>query len=622
MDRREQARHDGPIRYRQALIQHPTVRVTERQASYPAHMVEPTPTDSQASVDLGSLDLLAAEIRDATDPIEQERLYELADRLGVNLSHVVLRAELKARFPEVQYVRRAFCWRDDTAASNTDVHSPSDTATALAELLEAWTAATTQDDRARLTLRIGEAVASGSLSDSEITLARGVGAVEGEATWNLIPLDGSLSIPIIMRLAERAPSAWLIDAATTLPARAADAPKRRLQDLSVLERNEIAAHAIDRWTSSPSPDADTPGRVRRLRAAVGDEFTPLLVTNALSAARRIVETNGEEDESLQSLAALASLLSAAEPAMVAAGVDRAFDDREPMRRWLKALAAGGKNSSDRAKLISAIAATQIQSAIFDSAVYDGLDIKALGELLSEPHLSELLGRGLADHVRAPVKQATPAKVGKALAAVADFPVLEPLVPVDYLAKRLESNEPSSRLARAVAGAIVEEAVREERELAEAQRDALREQLTAARAEAASARQLAEQAEERAAAADLRWRQALGASAGAHDAQLRQAQIDALRAWADHIEDDRSVAATIEQPELLERQLNAAIRRIQSFAVKVEGQPGEHVAFDPKRHEPLDLDPGTTVEVITPAYMLADSATPLRYGLVRQIPVVD
>jgi molecular chaperone GrpE (heat shock protein) len=356
---------------------------------------------------------------------------------------------------------------------------------------------------------------------------------------------------------------------------------------------------------------------------VGDEFTPLLVTNALSAARRIVETDGEDDESsLQSLAALASLLSTAEHAMVVAGVDRVFDDREPMRRWLTALAASGKNSSDRAKLVSAVAATQIQSAIFDSAVYDGLDIKALGALLSEPHLSELLGRGLSDHLRAPVKQATPATVGKALAAVADFPVLEPLVPVDYLAKRLESNEPSSRLARAVASAIVEEAVREERELAETQCDALREQLTAARAETASARQLAEQAEERAAAADLRWRQALAASAGAHDAQLRQAQIDALRAWVDHIEDDRSVAATIEQPELLERQLNNALRRIQSFAVKVEGQPGQHVAFDPKRHEPLDLDPGTTVEVVTPAYMLADSATPLRYGLVRQIPVAD
>ena len=81
-----------------------------------------------------------------------------------------------------------------------------------------------------------------------------------------------------------------------------------------------------------------------------------------------------------------------------------------------------------------------------------------------------------------------------------------------------------------------------------------------------------------------------------------------------------VAATIDRSELLEQHLNSALRKLRSFAVNVEGQPGEHVAFDPKRHEPLDLEPGTTVEVVTPTYMLGDSATPLRYGLVRQVSV--
>ena len=440
-----------------------SVRGQDPHAFYPACMVEPTPTDRQARVDPESLERLGAEIRDASGPIEQDRLYELADRLGIDASQVILRTELKARFPEVQYVRRAFSWRAE-AEPDSEIDSTTPPTLAFAELLDTWAAEPSPEARDGLARQISEAVNAGSLSDSDIALARGVGAVDGDIAWSLIPLDGSVPGPIITRLAERATSAWLIDAATALPARAADAPKRRLHDLPVVERNEIAAQAIDRWTNGPAPASDAPGRIRRLRTAVGEEFTPLLVTSALNAARRTVESDGETDEfSLQLLASLASFLATAEPEMVVAGIDRVFNDRELMRRWLAALASSGKNSSDRVKLISVTASTQIRSAIFDSAVYDKFDIKVLGALLSEPHMSELLSNGLADHVRTSVKRATPTKVGQALAAVADFPVLEHLVPVDYLSKRLESDEPSARLARAIASTLVDDAVREARE---------------------------------------------------------------------------------------------------------------------------------------------------------------
>ena len=81
---------------------------------------------------------------------------------------------------------------------------------------------------------------------------------------------------------------------------------------------------------------------------------------------------------------------------------------------------------------------------------------------------------------------------------------------------------------------------------------------------------------------------------------------------------RSVLATFESSALVEQHLAQSVRRIEQFGVTVDGHPGDRVGYDPAWHDHVDLDTGVEVEVLTPAYRLTDSVTPLRYGRVRRV----
>jgi hypothetical protein len=578
-------------------------------------MAEPTDSSSTPVQAAEPLLALAGLIRDAGAAVSESLVAVWAEELGVGFSSDgELRRQLTRQYPGIVYSRltKSYSWDDARPERATDAPPTLD------ELLARWTEELSLDERGQLRDQIGRLISSGTPGEATTALAQALGAIEGSPDWRVVPCGDNLSPAMIDRLAGRAEPSWLLEAATMLPSRRADTPKKRLQALPVVDRNEIAAAAIGRWLANGSPDRPASQRLRRLKAAIGDEFTPLFVGAVVQGAERLTALGRVSDQETQrDLAALAFLLASADLAMAVEAIGHHFRDTESLRRWALAVAAESKSSADRAALITAIAGSEMRAAIFSSDLYQGLDIETLGRMLSQPEFVGLTS-GLVEHVRPAVRRAVPAKVGLALAAVATFPVLEPFIPLDLLSNLLTTEEASSRVARAVAGRLVENAVSDERELSERREARLAGDLEALRAKLALVGEQARVAEERAAASQLKLRQAIGHSSAARAAELRQAQIDALRALAETIEETRNVLATLETSALADQHLASAIRRIEAFGVAVEGQPGERVTYDPALHQTLDLEPGTAVELLTPVYRLADSATPLRYGLVRRV----
>lgn len=574
-------------------------------------MAEPNDTPSANE----PLRALAALIQDSQSEVAESEVAEWADQLDVPFTtDNELRRRLTRQFPEVSYSRisKSFVWDADRPERS---RQPEPT---LMELCDRWIGDLSVDDRNELRSQIQRRITSTAAPREDVALVQAIDAAEGVPDWSKVPCGDDLSTAMIDRLVERADPLWLLEAAATLSSRRAEPPRKKLQELPVFKRNELAAEAVRRWIANPTPEGSTSKRLRRLKVAIGDEFTPLLVSVLTGEAAKLISKGRVDDEETQrDLSALAFLLAASEPNMAVGAISDAFSDAQVLRQWVLAVARNSKSNADRVALTSLIAASGRESAIFDSAVYLGLDIDSIGKMLSQDDFEPLLERGLGDHVGPAVRNAIPLKIGPALNAVATYPVLEPLVPLASLTNLLGRDEASSRVGRQIAEQLISEALAVERESASRRIAGLDGELLALRTQLTNALDEVRNTEERRAATETKWREAIGQSGAARSAELRQAQIDALRALAENIEDTRSVLATLESTAVVDQHLKASTRRIEAFGVLVEGHPGDTVAYDATIHNSLDVEPGTEVELLTPVYRLADSATPLRYGLVRR-----
>ena len=110
----------------------------------------------------------------------------------------------------------------------------------LAGLCERWLDELNDEERTRLRELIGQRIAGSDVSPDDRALAVALGAATGSADWTRVPVRDDMSIRMIERLTEVADQSWLIEAATMLSTRRADAPKKKLQEFPVHERNEIS----------------------------------------------------------------------------------------------------------------------------------------------------------------------------------------------------------------------------------------------------------------------------------------------------------------------------------------------------------------------------------------------
>lgn len=576
-------------------------------------MSDGQPIGSSTSDESVALEALAGLIRDAGAPVASPQVDEWADQLGLELARIG--RVLTRRFREISYIRidETYVWRErDAAAAVGESATSRDIQTSVMKQIVAWVAAA-PDERAVMADDLRDRLDGLDQSHPALHVARAVGVDSGEVDWHLIEVDEKIDARVVELLEKRAPRWWLLQVATAPPAKRRDDVRKRLLELPSVDRNELAAEAIVRWVLDDSPPSDLAGSLRRLKPIVGDEMTQRFLRAAIDAAQAMMSrpSSDDQEESDRILAALAVTVARSE--LLEAELSR-MSGPDAARHWILAMARASRSLSDRAALIASVAGSEHRAALFDRAVFDGLDIDVLGRTLSLATVEPLLERGLGDHVSPAVRSAMPTKIGLALAAFAEYPVLEQLAPTDYLGNLIERDEASARVLRAISERLVTAAVDAERDVANEMVSRLREEQEEARRRVIELEAALHDQTKRSERAEERWRSAIGDSTSASAAELRQAQLDVLRSFAEVIEGIRSVQAH-DSTGLIGPQLSAATRAIESFGVILDGRPGEMVPFDPARHQDVGVDPGTMVAVVTPTYRVKDSDTPLRYGLV-------
>lgn len=555
------------------------------------------------------LDAIATLIQDAGEPVAFEQVLSWVDDLGaVFKSESDLQRKLTRRFSQIKFSRvsSSFTWSEEPSEKpTTDAPPP------LLDLIKSWNAAT-QAERQSLDTQITARSADQTSDPSAVQLARALGVITGEIDWSELSPDTCVTADVLTVVAGSAPPWWTFDACVTLATKPAGAIRKHLQAQPEIDRLEIAASSLDRWYSEPVvPDAAA--RVRRIRTAVGVPPNQLLLRAALGHALGFADDRNRDAD----LLALTSLVLESESDELDSALDH-ISDTAGVKTWLTVLATMKCPESDRSRLIAAVARTKHRTALFDKSVFMGLSLDALGGLLAGDPFPALLDRGLDAHVRDAVDTATPTKLGLALAPVASHPHLAPLMPIGLLTKLMKGKEASATIARESAHELIEQALSDQHDRHQLEIEQIRTELDAADSARRHTEEVTTAERRRADDAEERLRRAIKDSTTASSGELRQAQLDVIRSMVDHavrLGDARSVADNPEPFLALETSLE---KQLLEFDVRAVGQRGASVEYDPALHEPVDVEPGTEVELVRPAFLIGDTLTPLRYGLVRQI----
>ena len=483
-----------------------------------------------------------------------------------------------------------------------------------------------------------------SLTPTQRALAV-VAGVEGAVlpAWEDVSLDGleeRLADVLLDRAA--AEQAWAFLAGIALdpgrPARAARAAELLLAGPAEKRDAHIAAALRKLAAEIPtgadlSPNLELIDRRRPLvERALGDRATQPALGGLVALAFAVPrDTTAELAASLRrwalvtaakvasSRAALASALESSSPSAIQRAVmatvlgGEPFDPDGPRIRWLASLSKWQPTAPE----------------LYDKLVWwTGLGLDDLPVVNDDPDLGPILRSELGRQRLLPsaierTLSADPSSLARVLALPdAIVSAVDPGLVVEA-GSRLPPDQAISTMVNAL-GAMAKEAaerrhasemdaVRVEHEHAiKSLRNALDEQARAAASAAARRDAIAGELDE------LRGHQLTRS-----DAHRRQAQLEALRAVADLVQEVRSsmtaVAAGTIGVEEVDRRL---LRLAEDVGVVVDAPPGAEIRLNRALYRPIGDDPdeGALVRVVEPAYVTraGGGVTPLRYGYVEAV----
>lgn len=319
------------------------------------------------------------------------------------------------------------------------------------------------------------------------------------------------------------------------------------------------------------------------------------------------------------LVRLADLLATTERSALASQL--AVDAIQPsvLSRWFAALTADDvPDSRARLHLLDSAGSARRFDALDDPRIFEGLSLDHIGQLLSADWATAWISRTSTSTPQQAVAKSVGAQLGPAIAAVTGSPVLEPLLPMARLQKMVQADRPDARVIRSITGSADRDALHDRVRDLESEIEVLRdERATADRANQALEHELHE-ARRASARLDQQLRDERASKVQTRDSDVNQGRIDSLRSLVDLISTLQHSMSALGNPPVLESVVSDATRSLTQFGVEVVGEPGTRTAYEPRLHGQLEIEPGTDVECVHPAYLLAGSVTPLRQGEVRPI----
>lgn len=557
--------------------------------------------------DVDWLSALGEMIRDSDEPVALEQVINWADQLEADYQSVAdLQRKLTRTFKEVTFSRSSstFIWSAAAKARSTAAEPVS-----LLEMIRSWVKAD-GTEQSRIASEIREFGQGSSKQAGAVELSIALGITSGEVTWSELSAEDCLTAGALPDVMLKAPLWWCLGAAVTLPTKSAGGIRKYLQSQPESDRIEAAALLLEQWYSEPIGQ-DVSQKVRRLGSALGVQPGGVLLGTAIQHALLFTSDRKRSTD----LLVLTSLITESAWEELQAALKHA--NAMALQRLLEALAHMKCPELERSKLILAVACSDHSEALLSETVFMGLSLDVIGGLLAEKSFRRLIESGLDGYLAGAIHSATPSKLGLALAPVATHAHLAPLMPIGLLGKLMKSGEASASVARQAAQELIEEVLEAERERCRHEIDILLDKLSDAEDARLQSEKDITAHSRRADEAEDRLRRAVSSSVSVSTGELRQAQLDVLRSLVDHavsLGDARSVADS----ELLRDLEESLEKQLLEFDVRSIGQRGERVVFDPALHEPIDVEVGTEVELVRPAYVISDSVTPLRYGLARKI----
>lgn len=479
--------------------------------------------------------------------------------------------------------------------------------------------------------RLREANEAGDLSEAQRAAAMAAGALQHDAvSWGNVSVGDIPEglVPQVFELAARQHAFdWILESAASTRAQLQlDAAGQVLSEASSSTVDEALTSLLKRVTEATRKEATTPAQVRRalrqLREVVARPPQQIAVSAVIDLLKAMPQS--ETSDWTEATGAAAAWLAAAHPAALSGGLrDRPEHELIGIGQRLSRLPLSG--DSGRAAYLRALATDrpEVLTGPNSGVLWKGLDAAQLPELVRpDDTLARVLisrDRGVGRTVTEPRLRSHVARAtDDELLAMVSWPSrLQQLIPTSDWLDAVERAVPETNIVRrAIASAREAVAAHASSELEELK--ALHEaELRSARELTANAEREAQAHRERADQLNEELRQAAVAAHGAHESQLRQAQMSTLTMVADMLDELRRFAAAADSSSAI----HAAFSRLSTIAADIGleelDEVGAVVPFDPKRHKLLADSTATDVVVVEPAWGTRDHGvvTVVRYGKV-------
>jgi hypothetical protein len=297
------------------------------------------------------------------------------------------------------------------------------------------------------------------------------------------------------------------------------------------------------------------------------------------------------------------------------------------RRVVSAMldAAGGlpmKSGSARDRLYRAVFASDHWELLAQPERWRSIDLPTIGDYTRPTSPDRDLLAFLSAEVVQPAvsKRARSMRLAELFAFVAQFPHLAPFVDPRQINEAAKRSDPGAALFNDATAMIRSEA---ETKVAEAHADAMaaRNEAAAMDASRASESARANELQQEVEQLQRRLERLASSQTSAHQAELRQAQIDAIKALVSIVDELRNVAALGgEHADVVAHLLEDGLRALRGFGVVTVGAPGDRRAPDPVI-DGSGASGVAEVEVLSPAYVIElpdGGVTPLRHAVTRPL----
>lgn len=555
------------------------------------------------------------EIIKSQGPLTADRVEKLAAEQGLSLSQTELRIRLNRSAGQQVWPPKS----NQVAWVEVATPRPREEPKNFGELIGDWLKL---EGEKREELEHGITVALSSMSpesvERQVAAALGIGHQQA-ISWEHLPFDFAVSESVYEKVVNSAIEAqanrWLTEAATRLTKKPKSQALDHVKTWSAVDRSEHAASFLNDLGKSLANRASAQVLQNLGKIFDGDQ-TPLFLQAVLRVAPIFSSASVSENDKQRNCVELAALFVSAKSSVIQEEIDRSEISTAELRGWLVYL-ANAKDLSVRIALISAVASSRKRQALFDKSVFEAFDLLRLGEVLSTEWAVSESAAAFADACREAVRGATENELGPVLIAAARWPVLESLLPLELLQKLVTRESVETRVLRAIARPLQDQALAKQAEGFETERAALRSQTEHAVSELAAKAERLQEAQSAIAALEDELRNRRFSQTELRESDIRQARIDVLRSFATTIRALRDALVPLGIPELLAEVVRRAEQQLRVFDVEVLGHVGKAEAYDPRIHEPAAIEPGSKVEILAPAYRVVNTATPLLYAQVRE-----